>query len=88
MFFSAADLVVLPFSDIMHSGSAILALSFNKPVLVPARGALPELQTRVGAAWVQTYRRRTHAGDTDRGSSVGKKFESQVAAGSVIFRLA
>ena len=55
MFFSAADLVVLPFSDIMHSGSAILALSFNKPVLVPARGSLPELQTRVGAAWVRTY---------------------------------
>jgi beta-1,4-mannosyltransferase len=53
--FSAADLVVLPFSDIMHSGSAILALSFNKPVLVPARGALPELQARVGADWVRTY---------------------------------
>jgi beta-1,4-mannosyltransferase len=55
MFFSAADLVVLPFSDIMHSGSAILALSFNKPVLVPARGALPELQARVGTEWVRTY---------------------------------
>lgn len=55
LLFSAADLVVLPFSDIMHSGSAILALSFNKPVLVPARGALPELQARVGAEWVRTY---------------------------------
>jgi hypothetical protein len=55
LLFSAADLVVLPFSDIMHSGSAILALSFNKPVLVPARGALPELQARVGAQWVRTY---------------------------------
>ena len=53
--FSAADLVVLPFSDIMHSGSAILALSFNKPVLVPALGALPELQACVGKEWVQTY---------------------------------
>jgi len=55
LLFSAADLVVLPFSDIMHSGSAILALSFNKPVLVPARGSLPELQARVGAEWVRTY---------------------------------
>jgi hypothetical protein len=53
--FSAADLVVLPFSDIMHSGSAILALSLNKPVLVPARGCLPELQTRIGSDWVRTY---------------------------------
>ena len=55
LLFSAADLVVLPFSDIMHSGSAILALSFNRPVLVPAQGSLPELQTQVGAEWVQTY---------------------------------
>ena len=55
LLFSAADLVVLPFSDIMHSGSAILALSFNKPVLVPALGALPELQACVGKDWVQTY---------------------------------
>lgn len=55
LLFSAADLVVLPFSDIMHSGSAILALSFNKPVLVPAQGSLPELQARVGTEWVRTY---------------------------------
>jgi beta-1,4-mannosyltransferase len=55
LLFSAADLVVLPFSDIMHSGSAILALSFNRPVLVPARGSLPELQARVGSEWVRTY---------------------------------
>ena len=55
MLFSAADLVVLPFSDIMHSGSAILALSFNKPVLVPARGSLPQLQANVGPEWVRTY---------------------------------
>jgi beta-1,4-mannosyltransferase len=55
IFFSAADLIVLPFSHIMHSGSAILALSFNTPVLVPAMGSLPELQAQVGANWVQTY---------------------------------
>jgi beta-1,4-mannosyltransferase len=53
--FSAADLVVLPFSDIMHSGSAILALSLNKPLLVPATGCLPELQARTGSEWVRTY---------------------------------
>jgi glycosyltransferase involved in cell wall biosynthesis len=51
----AADLVVLPFTDITNSGSALLALSFDRPVLVPRRGAMGELQTLVGADWVRTY---------------------------------
>jgi glycosyltransferase involved in cell wall biosynthesis len=55
VFFAATDLVVLPFLEIMNSGSAILALSFDRPVLVPARGSLPELQKRVGLDWVSTY---------------------------------
>jgi beta-1,4-mannosyltransferase len=55
VFFSAADLVVLPFLEIMNSGSAILALSFDRPVLVPNRGSLPELQAQVGSDWVRTH---------------------------------
>ena len=55
VFFAAADLVVLPFLEIMNSGSAILALSFDRPVLVPNRGSLPELQAQVGSDWVRTY---------------------------------
>lgn len=55
LLFASADLVVLPFRNIMHSGSAMLALSCNCPVLVPAQGALPELQARVGTDWVRTY---------------------------------
>jgi beta-1,4-mannosyltransferase len=51
----AADLVVLPFRDITNSGSALLALSFDRPVLVPARGAMGELQALAGADWVGTY---------------------------------
>jgi glycosyltransferase involved in cell wall biosynthesis len=51
----AADLVVLPYEDILHSGSALLALSFDRPVLVPARGAMGELRDQVGANWVYTY---------------------------------
>jgi beta-1,4-mannosyltransferase len=51
----AADLVVLPFTDITNSGSALLALSFDRPVLVPHRGAMGELQALVGADWVCTY---------------------------------
>ena len=38
----AADVVVLPFRDILTSGSAILALSHGRPVVVPALGCLPE----------------------------------------------
>ena len=51
----AAHLVVLPFTDITNSGSALLALSFDRPVLVPRRGAMGELQELVGPDWVRTY---------------------------------
>ena len=51
----AADLVVLPFRDITNSASALLALSFDRPVLVPALGAMGELQAIVGTEWVRTY---------------------------------
>ena len=53
--FGAADLVVAPFVDILNSGSVLLALSFDRPVLVPARGSMPRLATLVGWPWVQTY---------------------------------
>jgi glycosyltransferase involved in cell wall biosynthesis len=51
----AADLVVLPYDHILQSGTALLALSFDRPVLVPDRGAMSELQAEVGAEWVRTY---------------------------------
>jgi hypothetical protein len=55
LYFRAADLAILPYREILNSGSAVLALSFNCPVLVPLRGALGELQTQVGEEWVRTY---------------------------------
>ncbi|HEX2219101.1 MAG TPA: glycosyltransferase [Gemmatimonadales bacterium] len=51
----AADLVVLPFANITNSSSVLLALSFERPVLVPALGTMGELQDLVGADWVRTY---------------------------------
>jgi beta-1,4-mannosyltransferase len=51
----AADLVVLPFSRVLNSGSALLALSFDCPVVVPEQGSLVELRQQVGPDWVQTY---------------------------------
>lgn len=56
LFFRAADGVVLPYTEILNSGSALLALSFNRPVLVPEKGAMGELQDQVGDEWVNTYR--------------------------------
>lgn len=55
LYLRAADLVVLPFREILNSGSAVLALSFDRPVLVPRLGALGELQGAVGGDWVRTY---------------------------------
>jgi glycosyltransferase involved in cell wall biosynthesis len=42
-FYNAADIAVFPFTDILTSGSAITALGFHCPVIVPALGCLPEL---------------------------------------------
>ncbi len=50
-----AHAVVLPYRRILNSGSAILALSRARPVLVPAAGSMPELADRVGHDWVQLY---------------------------------
>jgi len=43
VFYNACDIVVLPFTSILTSGSAILAMSFAKPVIAPRMGCLPEL---------------------------------------------
>jgi len=42
-FFNAADVTVLPFVDVLTSGSAITALGFGQPLITPAVGCLPEL---------------------------------------------
>jgi len=41
-YFNAANLVVLPYNSILNSGAAILALSYNRPVLVPKIPSLLE----------------------------------------------
>lgn len=55
LFLRAADLVVLPFTDILNSGSAILALSFDRPILVPNLGAMGELYDMLGPKWLRLY---------------------------------
>lgn len=55
LFLNAADLLVLPFKRILNSGSALLGLSFDLPILVPRLGSMAELQSAVGSNWVRTY---------------------------------
>lgn len=55
VFFRAADLVVEPYREILNSGTALLALSFDRPVLIPHRGAGIDLINDFGSPWVHTF---------------------------------
>lgn len=43
VYLNAANAIVLPYRDILTSGSAILGMSFRKPIIGPCVGCLPEL---------------------------------------------
>lgn len=53
--FQAVDAVVLPYRNILNSGTAILALSMQRPVVAPRVGSLPELQKTYGDNWIFLY---------------------------------
>jgi beta-1,4-mannosyltransferase len=55
VFLNAADLAVFPFERILNSGSVLLALSFLRPVLVPAIESMVELRDELGTDWMRTY---------------------------------
>lgn len=59
----AADLVALPYRERGHSGAAILALSFDRPVLLPGHCEVADAGTLAGAGWLRTYH-----GDLDAGA--------------------
>jgi beta-1,4-mannosyltransferase len=52
---AAATLVVAPYREVLNSGSALLALTHARPVLLPNRGAMADLQSEVGPQWVRLY---------------------------------
>lgn len=41
VYFAASDLVVLPFKNVLNSGSALLAMGFSKALVAPSIGLLP-----------------------------------------------
>jgi len=42
LYMNAADVVVLPFNQVLTSGSVVLAMSFGRPVIAPRRGCIPD----------------------------------------------
>ena len=55
-YLSAADVVVLPYREVLNSGSALLSLSCSRPVVVPELGAMGELKEDFSGEWVRTFR--------------------------------
>ncbi|MFB4349374.1 glycosyltransferase [Microbacterium sp. CR_7] len=49
---SSSSLVVLPYRNLHNSGVALLALSLDRPVLVPDNAVTRDLQAEVGTDWV------------------------------------
>lgn len=50
-----AELVVLPYRDMLNSGGLLLALSLDRPVLVPSTPANERIAAEVGEEWVLRY---------------------------------
>ena len=42
LFLRGADVMVLPYRDVLTSGSAILGMTFGLPIVAPRIGCLPE----------------------------------------------
>ncbi|CAN5607418.1 GDP-mannose--glycolipid 4-beta-D-mannosyltransferase [soil metagenome] len=59
---AAADLVALPYREVLNSSTAVHALSADRPVRGPAKGAMAELQESIGGEWVRLF-----SGDLDTG---------------------
>jgi len=52
---TGACLVVLPYTEMHNSGAALMALSLDRPVLVPDNAVNARLADEVGGQWVRRY---------------------------------
>ncbi len=52
---TAAELIVLPYQHMHNSGTALAALSLERPVLVPDNDVNRALAEEVGAGWVHLF---------------------------------
>lgn len=71
-YFNAADIVVFPYLNVLTSGGAMLALSFGKPVIAPAKGCLPELiDEEIGFTYNNTVEFNTIMQNVVRNADIG-----------------
>jgi beta-1,4-mannosyltransferase len=64
-FVRASDCVVLPYRRILNSGSAVLALTLGRPVLLPRTASFDSLRREVGEAWVSMFDQSLSAADLE-----------------------
>lgn len=92
-YFGAADLAVLPFSSSLNSGSALLALSMDTPILVKHEGSMRALERQIGKPWVTTYTGELTSDDlssalassaTARGAAPLEPFEWQAIGAATV----
>ncbi|WP_454860201.1 glycosyltransferase [Promicromonospora soli] len=68
----SAELVVLPYTQMHNSGAALLALSLDRPVLVPRSAATDALAREVGEGWVIMFDGELQRGDLLRAMAVAR----------------
>lgn len=51
----AADMIVLPYGNILNSGVLFYALSRYRPVIAPRQGSIPGVRDRVGENWIYLF---------------------------------
>lgn len=68
-----AALVVLPYRHMHNSGSALAALSLDRPVLVPENPTTRALAAEVGGGWVRTFSGELTAADLRAALAVGSQ---------------
>ena len=49
IYMNAADIVVLPYKNVLTSGAVILAMSFGKPVIAPSIGCIQDVLDKAGS---------------------------------------
>lgn len=54
-YLNAANIMIAPYRNIFNSGTALLSLSFNVPIVAPRAGSLPSLEQEVGSYWIKLY---------------------------------
>lgn len=72
LFMNAADVVVLPFQEILMSGSVVLAMSFGKALIVPQKGCIVDLLDEGGAFFIE--------GSNSLGKALKRAFNADLEA--------